>query len=142
MSVATMRPHSSRNAADDRPRHAIGSLGGYISQIGLTSIDPVGGPGNLGRDLDGLVEVLAVDQVEAAHLLLGLRERPIRRQGLAVPDPHGGGVGRRPQTLAALQDAPFAHLVLPPEVVGGHRRPFRLGPSPAIDFSSEQISSA
>ena len=67
-------------------------VGDYISQIGLTSIDAVPGAGDLRRDLDRLVEVLAVDEVEAAHLLLGLGEGAVGRQDLAVAHAHGGGV--------------------------------------------------
>src|SRR3712207_7477994 len=45
---------------------------------------PVADVGDPGRDLDGLVQVLGLDNVEAAELLLGLGERPVGAQGLTV----------------------------------------------------------
>ena len=113
----------------------------YISQIGLTSIEPCRAPGIFDRDLDRLVEVLAVDQVEAADLLLGLRERAVGGEDLAVADPHGGGVGGGPQPLAALEHAPPAHLLAEGHVLG-HLRPAPLrGSSPCSAVSSVQIIS-
>src|SRR4051812_46880662 len=44
---------------------------------------------DLGGVADRLVEVLAVEQVEAAQLLLRLRERAVGDEALAVLDAHG-----------------------------------------------------
>src|ERR1700730_3993501 len=46
----------------------------------------------LGRDLDRLVQIGALDHVVASDLLLGLGEWPIADQHLAVADLHRGGV--------------------------------------------------
>src|SRR5439155_13641149 len=46
----------------------------------------------LGRDLDGLVQIGAVDHVVPTDLLLGLGERPVADQQFPVADPHAGGV--------------------------------------------------
>src|SRR5947209_17885571 len=76
----------------------------------------VPGAGDLRRDADGLVEVLAVDEIEPADLLLGLGERPVRRQDLAVTYPDAAGVGGRPATLACLAPAALAPLVAAPQL--------------------------
>jgi hypothetical protein len=39
-----------------------------------------------GRDLDGLLQAAALDEVEPAHRLFRLRERPVRDQRLAAAD--------------------------------------------------------
>jgi hypothetical protein len=57
--------------------------------------------GKLRGDLDRLVEVLAVDEVVAADLFLGLGERAVGGERLAIADPHGRCVGGRTQALAA-----------------------------------------
>jgi hypothetical protein len=64
----------------------------------------------LGRHLDGLVEVGALQQVEAEHLLLRLRERAIGDQHVAAADADGGAVGRRPQAVADQPDTATVHL--------------------------------
>src|SRR5690349_3652814 len=48
------------------------------------------------RRLDGFVEVLAIDQVEAQKLLLGLGERAVDDKSFAAVA-HGGGGGGRHQ---------------------------------------------
>src|ERR1700734_470621 len=58
------------------------------------------GEGVLGRDLDRLVEVLAVEHVVADHELLGLGERAVGDQRLPAADPHRGRVAR-------VERAPF-----------------------------------
>ena len=47
------------------------------------------GAGDLRRELDRLVEVLGLDEVEAAEGFLRLGERAVGRDRLAVPDPDG-----------------------------------------------------
>src|SRR6185312_15076289 len=61
---------------------------------------PVPGARVLGRDLDGLVQVGAVDHVVAADLLFGLGERPVADQQFPIADPHGGGVADVAQPVA------------------------------------------
>src|SRR6202048_2493195 len=51
------------------------------------------------------VEILGFDQIVAPELLARLRERTIRRQGLAVANPHGGRRRRRLQPVAGLEMA-------------------------------------
>src|SRR5260221_9389083 len=47
-----------------------------------------------GRDLDRLVEILAVEHVVADHQLLGLGERAVGDEELPAANPDGGGVSR------------------------------------------------
>ncbi len=70
-------------------------------------------PGILDGDLDGLVEVLALDEEVPRQLLLGLGEGAVGGQHLGVAHPDRGGVGRRTKALAALQDAPLGHRLHP-----------------------------
>src|SRR6185436_20561101 len=49
---------------------------------------------------------------------LGLGERTVGGEGLAVAHPDGRGVGGRPQALAAPQDPLLAHLLAPRAVRG------------------------
>ena len=51
------------------------------------------------------IEALAIEQVEAADELLGVGERPVADQRLAVADAHGLGGRRRVQRLAGDVDA-------------------------------------
>src|ERR1700730_2972123 len=46
---------------------------------------------HLAGQLNSLVEVLRLDHVEAAQLLLGFGKRPVREQALAVADSQCGG---------------------------------------------------
>ena len=63
----------------------------------------------LGRDLDRLVEILAVEHVVADHELLGLGEGAVRDQRLPAAHPDGGGVAGLER--APLQaHAPAVHL--------------------------------
>ena len=63
----------------------------------------------LGRDLDRLVEILAVEHVVADHELLGLGEGAVRDQRLPAANPDGGGVALVER--AALEaHAPAVHL--------------------------------
>ena len=99
MSVATTRPHSSRKAAATAAStSALTSPRSAAPRSSRTRA-----PGILRRDLDRLVEVLAVDDEVAADLLLGLGERTVGGERLAVADAHGRGVGGRAQALAALE---------------------------------------
>src|SRR5713101_978718 len=50
----------------------------------------IAGAGNPRGDGEGRVEILGLDQVIAAKLLAGFRERTIGSQGLAVADANGG----------------------------------------------------
>src|SRR5213593_1019285 len=58
-----------------------------------------------GRDRERLVEVLDFDDAVAAQLLLGLGERAIGRDRLAVLQPHGRGGAGQVQRIAGLKDA-------------------------------------
>ena len=51
------------------------------------------------------VEILGLDQIVAAELLAGFRERAVGRQRLAVADPHGGRGRGRLQPVAGLEIA-------------------------------------
>ena len=83
-------------------------------QNGRTSIDPERWRDRvLGRDLDGLVQVGAVDDVVAGDLLLGLGERPVAEQHLAAADPYGRGVLGRAQLVTVEPDAGRVELVGP-----------------------------
>src|SRR4051794_31804373 len=62
-----------------------------------------------GGDLDRVVRVARLDQVEAAELLLGLRERTIGGRGPSVPDPHGRGRAHR------LEGVPAEIVAAPPD---------------------------
>src|ERR1700722_19642935 len=60
---------------------------------------------NLCGDGQGCVEILGLDQIVAAELLAGFRERAIGGQRLAVTDAHGGRGGGRLQPVAGLEIA-------------------------------------
>src|SRR5579872_542325 len=142
MRVATTRPHSSAKAsatAVSTELTATQASTGLAAPVASGLAAPVASAGShlpdrphldraeasprdLRGDLDGLVEVLAVDQEEAAHLLLRLGERAVGGDDLALADPHGGGVGRGTQALASLQDAPLHHLLGEDSVLGRARR--------------------
>src|SRR4029450_1488794 len=130
MRVATARPDSCRKtcstttpaslcpaAANPPPRPL--DLGGLHH---LADVARAGGrAGDLRGELDGLVQVLAVDQVVAAERLLGPGERPVGGERAAVLDPHGGGGGGRLQRLAGLEQ-PAVDDVLGEGVVGVRHR--------------------
>ena len=73
----------------------------YISQTGRTSIEPCSAAGIFAAYCERLVDVLALEDVVAAELLLRLRERPVGDERLAVADADGrrggdwAGAGRR-----------------------------------------------
>src|SRR4051812_13115812 len=69
--------------------------------------------GVLGGNLDRLVEIPALEQVEPAHLLLGLGERPVRQHHLATTDLHRRGVADGTEPRAKLPHAAGPHLVHP-----------------------------
>ena len=58
--------------------------------IGRTSIEPILAPGMRAAIAERRVEILGLDQIIAAKLLAGLRERTVRGQRLAIANPHGG----------------------------------------------------
>src|SRR5207237_9512486 len=66
---------------------------------------PVARGGNARRDRDRLVAVLRLDEVIATELLLGLRERPVGGEGLAVAHADGGRGRGALQPLAAEEVA-------------------------------------
>src|SRR5579859_468137 len=59
------------------------------------------GAGDHGRQLDGLIQVLAVQQIIAAQLLLGFGVWPVGGDRLAVAHAHGGGGAGGLERLAA-----------------------------------------
>src|SRR5215475_7359766 len=68
----------------------------------------------LARHLDGLVQAGALQDVEPADLLLGLRERAVRDQRLVATDPHRPAIAGGPELVAAGEQNPAAlHLVHP-----------------------------
>ena len=104
--MATTRPHSAWKAVGHgglRPS----ATGRHISQIGLIFHRArKWAPGMSEGHLDRLVQVLAVDHEVAGQLLLGLGERTVGGQDLAVADADlVVRFGRRAQALAALEDA-------------------------------------
>ena len=137
MSVATTRPHSSRNAAATA---ASTSAAQHLPD--RPHFDrPEPRAGDLRRDLDRLVEILAVDDVVAADLLLGLGERTVGGEHLAVAHPHGRRVGGR----AAGARRPGARPACPsPRRTRRTRRaspPPRRGRAPRMSTPSAQIIS-
>src|SRR2546421_472086 len=106
MRVATARPRSSRNRRSTTP---CSCLSGGDVKDGTDLDRPVLGPGDLRGPLDGLVQVLAGEDVEAAELLLRLGEGPVGRGNLAVTHPHGrrrrGGL----EPVAGVEDSGAAH---------------------------------
>ena len=71
------------------------------------------GARDLRRHLDGLVEVLAVDDVVAADLLLGLGERAVGGEHVAVPHADGGGVASCGRRRSPPCSTPRSAIVLP-----------------------------
>src|SRR5215207_687878 len=111
MRVATACPDSSRNTRSTSARVSAATLtprlsGRHVHLHDRPDLDrPAADVGDPGGDLDRLVQVLGLDDVEAAELLLGLGERPVGAEGRAVAHPHGGGRRGRLQRLAGLVDA-------------------------------------
>ena len=65
------------------------------------------------RDLDGLLEAAALDEVEPADRLLGLGKGAVRDARLPVADADGVGLPRRRQLVAGDPGAPRLELVQP-----------------------------
>src|ERR1700689_1032102 len=63
--------------------------------------------------LDGLVDVRALEDVESADHLLGLGERPVADQHLAVPHRDRLGLARGPEPVAIQPDAARDHVIEP-----------------------------
>jgi hypothetical protein len=94
-----------------------------ISVVALTSLlpqwsdldCPAGGGRMSGGDVNRLVEARALDDVEAAHLLLGFGERAIGYQHLAVAvaDADGGGIGMMDPLESAASAAPTSSAAPP-----------------------------
>src|SRR6266545_1646062 len=76
---------------------------------------------DLGRPLDRLVEVFDVEDVEAAELLLALRERTVGHLTVALADADGGGGRRGVEALAGHVHALVLHLLSDGAVGLGHR---------------------
>src|SRR4029453_12806442 len=94
-------------------RHAAGVASGSVSPEGPHLDRPGLGYGMCGRDLDGLVQAAALDDVEPADRLLGLRERPVGDERLPPANAHGAGPSRRRQLVAGDPDAPGLEVVDP-----------------------------
>ena len=97
--------------------------------------------GHAGRDGDGLVEILDVDQHVAAELLAGLRERTVGHEGFAVAH---ADAGRRPTTGAGGSRPGTGRAPSAPrraQGVGIDLLPLGLRLSLAQAASSRQISS-
>src|SRR5688572_12594704 len=75
------------------------ALAEFLNRPDLDRSDPR--RGDLGRNLDGVVEVLRIDEVIAAKLLLRFGEGAVGARDLAIADPHGGGRLGRLERLAA-----------------------------------------
>src|SRR5919108_1989235 len=84
---------------------------------------PVPRPGDLRGHFDSLVEVVAVDKVKPAHLLLRFGKRTVGGQHFTLSDLHGGGVGGGPQSLTAQQHAATAHFLAELPVFGQYGGP-------------------
>src|SRR5262245_31985199 len=68
---------------------------------------------NAERQRNRLVAILAIDDVIAAQLLLGFRERPIHDRRIAALAADGDGLGTRVELGAAAQAAFLFQLVHP-----------------------------
>src|SRR5215213_2223351 len=111
--VATIRPHSSRKASATAASTRPATRGGLVGPPPQLTTLPFPKRPDLDRaelrnrvpggHLDGIVEVGALDDVEAPHLLLGLRERAVREQDLVFANPHRGGFTARTQPRPAPQ---------------------------------------
>src|SRR5579875_1366816 len=93
-------------------------IAGIDQRTQLDRVEP--GARMLVCDLDRLLEVTALEQVEAADEYLRVGERTVADQGLAVAHPHGLGVARRRERLARDVDAASGRLLHPGENRGAH----------------------
>ena len=83
----------------------------YISQTGRTSIEPISAAGIFAAYVQRLVDVLALEDVVAAELLLRLRERPVGDERLAVADADGRRGGGRLEPVGGHELAAVADLL-------------------------------
>jgi hypothetical protein len=83
---------------------------------------PIRATGCLPADLDGLVQVGALQDVEPGDLLLGLGERAVADQHLAATLADRGGVADRPEPLAQPPHPAAVHLGHPGLRVAAHLR--------------------
>src|SRR5207249_3396254 len=86
-------------------------------------------------DFDRLVQVGALDHVEAAHLFLGLRVRPVGDEHLAVAPPYRRRVAGRAQPVADQPRAAALHLVEP----GLYVQFLRVGLERSLDADQQQV---
>jgi hypothetical protein len=70
-----------------------------------------------GSDLDGLLQAVALEDVEPADRLLGLGERTVRDERLPAADADGARPARRSQLIAGDPDAPRLEVVKPGEAL-------------------------
>jgi hypothetical protein len=75
------------------------------------------GAGVSRRNLDGLLEAAALDDVESADRLLGLGERTVGDDRLSIADADGACLARRSQLVAADPDAPRLEVFQPAEEI-------------------------
>ena len=83
-----------------------------------------------GRDLNGLVEAVALDDVEPADCLLGLHERTVGDDRLPATDADGAGPARRSELVAGDPAPPGLEVVKPRKALlirGVSRSGLRLG---------------
>src|SRR5579863_8128382 len=128
--AAVMRPHSSRKASattvpttpaavtastPTRPPRASPPLVRTEGPEGPHLKEAKAGHRVPARDLDDLVEVVALKHVEAGDLLLRLGERAVGHHGLLLPHPNGAGAAWRLK-LAAVQANALAVRLLDPGV--------------------------
>src|SRR5579871_5165907 len=105
---ARIRPDASRNTASATERKSsIRRCGGQSGQrpnldAALTAF---AGRGDLGGPLDGLVQILAVENVIPRKLLFGLGERAVADQRFSSGDAHRSGSGGGGQRLGRNEDA-------------------------------------
>ena len=104
MRMATVRPDSSRNSRAAASRASTSWMARPPRPAG-GSRSCREGAGDGRRDLDRVVERLALDHVVAGQLLLGLGEGAVREQHLAAAHADGGRRARRLQLGAAAQHA-------------------------------------
>src|SRR5688572_22645271 len=78
-------------------------------------------------ELNRLVEIARLEKQDAADLLLRFRERTVRDRHGPVAKPHGGGVARSLQDLAAREMPAAPQLVIVGEAAVHDRRPLGVG---------------
>ena len=92
-----------------------------VSMIGRTSMEPSSAPGTARGRLDRLVEVLGLDHVVPAELLLRLGEGAVGGRGPAVAHPDGRGLLGAVESVACLEQPlllqPLGVLAVPLELL-------------------------